>query len=351
MEQETKREKELITMREITLDDYLEFVEKNRVIKIDDQEIELGPLKIERLSPQADELTDISTTVWSFPKRGAWATHRGNYRGNWAPQIPRALIEMYTSPGDLVVDPMVGGGTTIIEAKLLGRNFIGVDINLSSAMLSFHRLYYLDSYLREIYKKRKSGGMEKFWDISDEQLELAMKSTGKIYHGDARSLDKIYDESVDLIATHPPYFNIIKYGRAQKIEGDLSKARNLEQYVRWMEEIARELYRILKPGKYCAILIGDTRKHKHYVPISHYILNVFLKTGFILKEEVIKIQHKMKTTREVWSKARDINFLLIKHEKLYIFRKPTDEKEERKYKYSSRVGYLPLLSQTTLDQT
>ena len=50
------------------------------------------------------------TTVWSFPERGSWATHNPKYRGNFAPQIPRNIIEMYTEKGDSVLDPMVGAG-------------------------------------------------------------------------------------------------------------------------------------------------------------------------------------------------------------------------------------------------
>jgi hypothetical protein len=70
-----------------------------------------------------------NTTVWSFKQRGNWATHDGRYRGNWSPYIPRNLILRYTKPGDLVLDPFVGGGTTAMEAKLLGRRCIARDIN------------------------------------------------------------------------------------------------------------------------------------------------------------------------------------------------------------------------------
>jgi hypothetical protein len=51
--------------------------------------------------------------------RGAWATHKPDYRGNFAPQVPRNVILSYSNEGDLVLDPMVGGGTTLIEARLL----------------------------------------------------------------------------------------------------------------------------------------------------------------------------------------------------------------------------------------
>jgi hypothetical protein len=64
--------------------------------------------------------TPETTTVWSFPDRGDWATHVGNYRGNWSPYIPRNLILRYTQPGELVLDQMMGSGTTLVECKLLG---------------------------------------------------------------------------------------------------------------------------------------------------------------------------------------------------------------------------------------
>jgi len=75
------------------------------------------------------EYTPEYTSVWSFPERGNWATHNSKYRGNFAPQIARNIIEMYTNKGDNVLDPMVGAGTTLIEAKLLARNALGMDIN------------------------------------------------------------------------------------------------------------------------------------------------------------------------------------------------------------------------------
>ncbi|MEZ0290288.1 MAG: DNA methyltransferase [Sulfolobales archaeon] len=310
-------------MREISISEYLDFISRYREIRVEDQVIKLEPIEIKRLDPLDRELTDVSTTVWSFPDRGSWATHRGDYRGNWAPQIPRALILMYTKPGDTVLDPMIGSGTTCVEARLLGRNCIGVDISYEAAILSIHRIYWLEEFA-----KRSGGGSEEIRNI--------LSSWSRIYHGDARDLRLIEDRSIDLVATHPPYWRIIDYD--EKCEsGSLSCARTLEEYLSLMREIARELYRVLKPDGYLGILVGDTRVHKHYVPISHYVLRVFLDSGFVLKEEVVKIQHKMKTTREIWNKIRDRDFLLIYHEKLYIFRKPRDERDLRQHRYSASL--------------
>jgi len=329
----------LLKMREVSFEEYLEYVSEHREVSIEDQVIKLEPIKVKRLEPSSEELTDITTTVWSFPKRGTWATHKGDYRGNWAPQIPRALITMFTKPGDLVLDPMVGSGTTLIEAKLLGRNSIGVDISYGAVILTLHRLYYLVKALEEYKGRRRAGsaGISSV-EVGGVNIEDIEKAWFKVYHGDARRLDAVESGSVDLVAVHPPYFNIIEYS-GSRVEGDLSRAESLEEYLRWLRDVAREIYRVLKPGKHCGVLIGDTRIHRHFVPISHHVLEIFLDTGFILKEEVIKIQHKMKTTREVWNKLRERDFLLIYHEKLYIFRKPIDPEELDRYRYSSKYAF------------
>jgi len=313
-------------MREVPVEEYLDFVSKHKAITIEDQVISLDPIEVRRFEPLPEELTDVSTTVWSFPERGAWATHRGDYRGNWAPQIPRALILKYTNPGDTVLDPMVGSGTTCIEALLLNRNCIAVDINYNAVILTHHRLYYLVKALRE----RKPKRLVDYAKSSDASNTSSSDAWYRVYHGDARRLDKIPDNSIDLVATHPPYFNIIEYGE-QRVEGDLSRTTSLEEYLKLFKDVAREIYRVLKPGGVLGILIGDTRIKRHYVPITHYALMILLDVGFILREEVVKIQHKMKTTREVWSRLRDRDFLLIYHEKLFILEKPRHRDQELKY--------------------
>jgi len=328
-----KEDIEVLSMREVGIDEYLDFVSKNGSITIEDQVIPLEPIEVKRLEPLPEELTDVSTTVWSFPKRGSWATHKGDYRGNWAPQIPRALILKYTGLGNTVLDPMVGSGTTCIEAMLLGRNCIAVDINYNAVILTHHRLYYLVKALRE----GRAGGILNY--VSNGVVSNAVNAWYRVYHGDARNLDKIPDNSIDLVATHPPYFNIIKYGE-QEIGGDLSRAKSFEEYLVMMKQIAEEIYRVLRPGGVLGILVGDTRVRKHYVPISHYILLTLLDVGFVLREEVIKVQHKMKATREIWTRLRDRDFLLIYHEKLFILEKPSKRDEE--LKYSSKPEFIKL---------
>ena len=82
--------------------------------------------KIKRWQPDNFELE--MNTVWSFHKRGDWATHDAKWRGNWSPYIPRNILLRYSQEGDMVLDQFAGGGTTLVEAKLLNRNIIGVDV-------------------------------------------------------------------------------------------------------------------------------------------------------------------------------------------------------------------------------
>jgi DNA modification methylase len=301
-------------MREVTWDEYEAFLRERREVVIEDVKIPLtGRKQVNTLQPIDFELEQ--TTVWSFPDRGAWATHQGNYRGNWAPQIPRNLILRYTQPGEWVLDPMVGSGTTLVECKLLGRNGIGVDINYEALMLTFDRLNFEPQNLYET--------------LPPTEIRL--------YHGDARNLDLIPDESIDLIATHPPYANIIAYSKGNTIDGDLSRFRSLDDYLDAMTEVAMECYRVLKPGRHCAILVGDTRRHKHYVPIAFRVMERFLQVGFILREDVIKVQWKMKSTRERWQRQAERDFLLIYHEHLFIFRKPESNEDVRKFQGSMKM--------------
>jgi len=294
-------------MTEVTYSDYLEYKETRRKVVIGKVELSLDVKPSRHLEPQDFELE--KTTVWSFPKRGDWATHKHNnrYRGNWAPQVARNLILLYSKEGELVLDPFMGSGTTIIECRLLGRRCIGVDINYESVILAWSRLDF---------------------KISDEPPYKNVR----LFHGDARFLDKIDDNSIDLIATHPPYANIIKYSGASDIEGDLS-GLGIKDYIENMRAVASELYRVLKPGRTLAIMVGDTRTKKHIVPLGFMVMKVFLEGGFILREHVIKVQHNM-VGSIVWRRRKN-DFLLLAHEHIFVFRKPESPKEMNAYKWSS----------------
>ena len=255
-----------------------------------------------------EEFEQEKDTVWDFPKRGEWATHKPDYRGNFAPQVPRNVILNYSEEGDVVLDPMVGGGTTLIEARLLNRNAIGYDVNQNAV------------------------------NITSERIQFEMKGNAKqvVRLGNAQNLPE-KDASVDLVIAHPPYANIVKYSDGKNPD-DLSSISSLPKFLDALEIAVKEMYRVLKPGRFCAILIGDTRKGQHYIPLSHFVLQRCLRTGFVLKEEVIKTQHNT-THAPRWSaSAKHYKFYLIMHEHLFIFRKPTPGEDLSRIRYSTWKG-------------
>lgn len=251
-----------------------------------------------------DNFKKETTTVWSFPERGAWSTHNPKFRGNFAPQIARNIILKYSEVGDVVLDPMVGGGTTLIETKLLDRKGMGLDINPEAVALTKRNLNF-------------NGG----------QYEQEVRC------GDARNLKGIEDGSVDLILTHPPYANIIRYTEG-KVKEDLSNISSPKKFCDELEYVIRECFRVLKEDRYCAILIGDTRRSRHYVPLSFFVLDRFLSNKFVLKEDIVKVQHNCDSTPYWREKAERYNIYLIMHEHLFVFRKPRWNEDLSKVRYS-----------------
>ncbi len=79
---------------------------------------------------RASNTSDLDRIDWSFPRTGTdpRSIHKHHwFAGNFIPQIPAALIEILSKPGDLVLDPFGGSGTTVLEAARLGRRSIYSD--------------------------------------------------------------------------------------------------------------------------------------------------------------------------------------------------------------------------------
>ena len=238
---------------------------------------------------EPDDFVLEKSSVWSFPERGNWATHDSKYRGNCSPYVVRNLLLRYSKEGDWILDQFAGGGTSLVEAKLLGRNAIGADINPKAVDRCKEKIAF------------------KYGDAKIEVREA-----------DARKLNFVKDASVDFICTHPPYVDIIKY--SDGIEGDFSLL-DYTSFLNAMEQAAEETFRILKKGNYFAFIIGDIRQNGSVRPLGFDTMKIFEKAGFKLKEIIIKQQHNCKMT-DKWEKISiDKNFFLLAHEYVFILKK------------------------------
>ena len=182
----------------------------------------------------------------------------------------------------------MGSGTTLVEAKLLNRNAVGVDINPQSV------------------------------SISETNLQFQCETKSKIFtrNGDATDLHFIKDDSIDFICTHPPYANIIKY--SDGIEGDISLL-DVDEFLEGMRKVAEESFRVLRKRNMCAVMTGDIRRHGKVVPLGFRMMECFLEAGFVNKEIIIKEQHNCRST-DYWEKQKN-DFLLLAHEYIFVLRK------------------------------
>ena len=260
---------------------------------------------IEHWEPNEFQLS--TGTVWDFPRRGDWAVHSGDYRGNWPPQLVRNLIVRFTDPGDIIVDAFVGGGTTLIEAWLCGRKSVGIDISKLALQTTHAKLDEMKTLA-----------------LTDGRVTLLDELWPAVINGDALGLEKLMKGqgiglgSVKLICAHPPYLDSLKFTEGD--ERDLASIRDPAVFYRRIGAFARAAYRVLASNGICAFLIGDVRKGGRFIPLGINCGMRFERQGFTLESVIIKTQHHDRSSE--FYRNRGSDSLLLDHEYLFILRKP-----------------------------
>lgn len=224
-----------------------------------------------------DELKVETTTLWDFPSQNYGRRQHGDnkYRGVTPAFLIWNLLQRYTKEGDLVVDPMCGSGTTIDVAKELNRQVIGYDI------VSFR---------------------------------------ADIIQNDARSIP-IEDNTVDLVFIDSPYSDNIKYSNHPDCIGKISCEK--EDFFDELEKVVKEIYRILKPGKVMAWLIGDHwRKKSGFIPVGFKLYQRLTKYFDTVDLVCVTRRHQSSNTPFWHERARKYNFYLRGFKHLFIMRKP-----------------------------
>lgn len=254
----------------------------------------LNDINLNRWQEHTDIITD---SLWVLPKRDSTGAHLAWYWGNFIPQIPHQLMLRYTKKGDWVLDPFVGSGTTLIECRRLGRNGIGIELNLEVA-----------------------GEAEKL--VAQETNRHSIET--KIVTGDARTIDsrKLRVKQVQLLIMHPPYHDIISFSDDEK---DLSNAQSTSQFVKMFGETLDNVTPLLERGRYFGLVIGDKYSKGEWVPLGFYCMSEVLKRNYSLKSIVVKNFEETRAKRDqkqLWRyRALVGGFYIFKHEYIFIFKK------------------------------
>jgi len=232
-----------------------------------------------------------TTTLWDYPKQSYGATPKGNnkFQGVTPAFIIWNMIQRYTKPGDLIVDPMCGSGTTLDVALDENRKAICYDIH---------------------------------------------PQRSDIIKNDARKIP-LKDDSVDMVFIDSPYGDNVNYGSDPRDIGKISAED--EKFYTELDKVAKEIYRILKPGKVVGWLIGDQWVKRKFTHVGFKIY-AMLDKYFEPVDLVCVTRQNQSSNTGVWHyRARKFNFFLRGFKYLIIMRKP--EKKEKENAAKQKVNW------------
>lgn len=236
-------------------------------------------------------LTLQTSTLWDYPSQHYGEKVQGDpeYAGATPSYVIWNLLQRYTREGDLVVDPMCGSGTTIDVANDLGRKVIGFD---------------LAPYRPDIRQ------------------------------ADARELP-VDDASVDFVFVDPPYSSHLDYSEDPRCIGKLSS--ETDEYYAAMALAIAEMGRILKPNRFMALYVSDSRHKKgRFSPIGFRLFEI-LERHFT-PVDIVAVVRRNRTLqrRRYQDEAVKGNFFLRGFNYLFIMKKPAPERVTAKPKAARR---------------
>ena len=218
--------------------------------------------------------------VWQFNYEGRDVRDKEIHPATFPIYLAKKVISLFTHKGELVLDPFVGSGTTLLAAQDLERNAVGFDINKQYCELSSRRV-----------SQRK---------LNPSTRQIAVCD-------DARNISEYLEpETVNLVFTSPPYANLLnrprlnksRRGRARrnnqylKIEQYSQDPRDLgtlsvDKYSREMSAIYEGISPLLMEGAHNVINVADMWWKGRRVPIHIYITRAMEEAGYELKNTVI----------------------------------------------------------------
>ncbi len=263
--------------------------------------------KYEKRKKRANELDGktwvrYSISVWndlqkSFRERGL------HHPALFPVTLVERILRLFSHKDDLVLDPFMGSGSTLIGAARLGRKAIGLEISGEYTAL---------------FKKR----------LQEENLSPAEI---KAFQDDARRIKKYVGKgSLDLCLTSPPYWNILKEKRTADHKSvrnygdscdDLGNISEYPLFLEAIKEIFFQVFQALKDGGYCILIVMDLRKKDKFYPLHMDLTEIMTSLGFFLDDIVIWDR------RTEYNRLRPLGYPYVfrinkVHEYILIFRKP-----------------------------
>jgi modification methylase len=275
---------------------------------------------------------DLPLSVWPTAQRNARAQRAGRYLelsgthpAKMLPAIAARAIATYSTPGDLVVDPMAGIGSTLVEAVHLGRDAIGVEYEPAWTELA-------RANLRHAASQGATGH-------------------GEVLCGDARHLPAVLDPAavglVGLVVTSPPYGASL-HGRVTARPGQgIAKSHNrystdpanlahvgLAGLLDAMGTILAGCRRVLRPGGYVAMTVRPYWSAGRLVDLPGVLVRVGEAVGLLLYERNVALLAGLRDDRLVprtsffaleqvrKARAKGVPRQVIAHEDLLVFRVP-----------------------------
>lgn len=267
-----------------------------------DEDINIGEVSAKNWRDFQDIITD---SLWNFESRSRESVHTGSYHGNFVPQIPYQAIRRFTKPGDVVLDTFLGSGTTLIEARRLGRNGIGIELIDPVAAETEQRIQLADNPYKT-WQSVIQGDSTTEETINRVRQTLAQQGRNQI----------------QLLIMHPPYHDIIKFSNDPR---DLCNARTLTDFLEGFKKIVYRTYDLLEQNHFLVVVIGDKYSDREWIPLGFRTMEAVQSVGYTLKSIVVKNMEGNRAKRNLqnfWrQRAFRGNYYIFKHEYVFFFQK------------------------------
>jgi DNA modification methylase len=202
------------------------------------------------------------------------------------------LIQTFLPDGSqCILDPFAGTGSTLVAAEQLGKQAIGLELSPEFVAKARARLL-LPPKTREPAKASKSRPA-----VVQAQIPFESDSPITLHQASASELlNYVAESSIDLCVTSPPYWNILNQKRTAdaktvrhygNLEHDLGTIADYGEFLTALTAIIAKVFRVLKPGAHCCIVVMDLRKKNKFYPFHADLATRLQDAGYEYDDLII----------------------------------------------------------------